>query len=442
MNIILIILGKFVEIVSKLFNIGSGSTWPGHIALSAKQNFVKEIIAQNKQLKIILIAGTNGKTTTSKLIRKILEQSHIRVIHNKSGANLPNGVASALIQNVTISGKINADYAVFEVDENSLSLVTNELTPDFLIVLNLFRDQLDRYGETDSIAKKWQKVTNSLPASSSLILNADDPQISYLAKNTKAKVFYFGLDNPKLHQKAPQHATDSTYCPSCGSKLTYKTTYFSHSGDWECKNCGVKRPRLDQSSSPIYPLVGVYNYYNTHAAVLLAKLNNLNNETIEQSLKEFTPAFGRQETLTVKGKKVQLFLSKNPTSFNQSLRTITELKAKHALIALNDRIPDGRDVSWIWDVDTEELFGADSVIISGDRVHDMALRLKYSSSSEIKNEKLKIKNYNVKLKIFEDLKKAISHSLSLVSPDETLYVLPTYSAMLEVRKILTGKKIL
>lgn len=440
-NKIVIIAGKLISLLSKTINVGSGSTWPGHIALSAKQNFIKEILAHNKQLKIILIAGTNGKTTTSKLIRKMLEQTRIRVIHNESGANLLNGIASALIQNASLSGKINAGYAVFEVDENSLPLVISELTPDFLIILNLYRDQLDRYGETDSIAKKWQKVTASLPLSSSIILNADDPQIAYLAKDAKAKVLYFGLDDPKLHQKTHQHAADSTYCPNCGKKLDYKVIYFSHSGEWECKNCGVKRPQLDQSSASSYPLAGVYNHYNTHAAVLLAKLNNINNETIEQSLKNFKPAFGRQEMLDVNGKKVQIFLSKNPTSFNQSLRTITELKAKHLLILLNDRIPDGRDVSWIWDVDFEEYLTKDiTLVVSGDRPYDMGLRIKYALQSQ--NAKVKNQNDNAKFKILGNLSEAIENSLSAIKENETLYILPTYSAMLEVRKILTGKKIL
>lgn len=444
-NKIVIIAGKLISLLSKTMNVGSGSTWPGHIALSLNKNYVKEILQKNTHLKMVLIAGTNGKTTTSKLIRKLLEQTRIRVIHNESGANLLNGIASALIQNASLSGKINAGYAVFEVDENSLPLVVHELTPDFLIILNLYRDQLDRYGETDSIAKKWQKVTASLPLSSSIILNADDPQIAYLAKNTKAKVFYFGLDDPKLHQKSHQHAVDSTYCPNCGKKLSYEVVYFSHSGDWECINCGVKRPRLDQSTAPIYPLSGIYNYYNTHAAVLLSKLLNIPDKTVNSALHEFSPAFGRQEIIEVEGKKAQIFLSKNPTSFNQSLRTITELKAKHLLIVLNDRIPDGRDVSWIWDVDFEDYLNDKiDVHVSGDRCFDMGLRLKYLSSSEFSNSNFQfsMKTSNFKFQIEGDVRKAIAISLEKISKDEILYILPTYSAMLEVRKILTGRKIL
>ncbi len=438
MNIVLILVGKIFSWFSRATGMGSGSTWPGHIALETNKNFIKEVLAKNKHLKIILIAGTNGKTTTGKLIQAILEKNGGKVFQNEAGANLLNGIASSLLLHSLLNGKIMFDYAVFEVDENSLPLILNELTPDYLILLNIFRDQLDRYGETDIIANKWAKAITALPSSTSLILNADDPQIVFIGNSTKSKAYYFGLSNKTLNQTAHQHAVDSTYCPRCRNKLTYTTVYFSHLGDWSCSNCGLKRPGLarpglyrdvPKDSSSHYPLDGVYNQYNTHAAVLFAKLNNINNSTIQQSLQSFSPAFGRQEKLTIEGKNVQIFLSKNPTSFNESLRTIIEKGGKNLLIVLNDQIPDGRDVSWIWDVDTEKLIKKDiNIVISGDRAFDMGLRLKYSSSS--------------KFQIEDNLREAIMVAFNQTQKSETLYVLPTYSAMLEVRKILTGKKIL
>ncbi len=430
-NALLISFGKLLARASRLFNMGNGSTWPGHIALLLNPNFIKETLRTSKT-KIILIAGTNGKTTTSKLIQTILEKDEKRVLLNESGANLLNGIASTLIQHSNKAGKIDHDFAIFEIDENTLPLVLQELTPDYVVLLNLFRDQLDRYGEVNTIATKWKHAIDKLPPKTTLILNADDPQIAFLGKGFNGKVLHFGLDDKTLALTTHQHAVDSTYCLSCGSKLTYKTTYYSHVGEWECKNCEEKRPKLNVSDPPAYPLSGVYNRYNTLAAVLVAKSNNVSNQTIEQSLKSFKPAFGRQEILEVNGKKVQIFLSKNPASFNQSLRTIAELNAKNLLIVLNDRIPDGRDVSWIWDVDFEEYISDKmDVSVSGDRAFDMALRLKYAHP-HVK----KVDTY------YPLQDKGIEATLAKVAPNETLYILPTYSAMLEVRKILTGKKIL
>lgn len=428
MNIFLIFLGKLVSLFSQWLGTGSGSTWPGHIALIINKNFIKDLL-KNQKIKTILIAGTNGKTTTGKLIQTILEKDGKKVFQNTAGANLLNGIASSIVLHSNILGKINYDFAVFEIDENTLPLILKDVNPDYLLLLNLFRDQLDRYGEVNMIAEKWQKVINLLTPQTSLILNADDPQIAYLGKKTKAKTFYYGLNDSKSTQKSHQHAADSTYCPKCQNKLTYKAVYYSHAGEWQCKNCGLKRPKLNISNSPIFLLFGTYNKYNTLAALLFAKANNVNNNSIEQSLKQFQPAFGRQEMIELNDKKIQIFLSKNPTSFNESLRTIKELGAKSVLFVLNDRIPDGRDVSWIWDVDTEKYVqNFKSIVISGDRAYDMGLRIKYSYSSEFKIE--------------DDLKNAIILALKQTPKSETLHILPTYSAMLEVRKILLGRKIL
>ncbi len=433
MNALLILIGKLFSMISRLLNVGSGSTWPGHIALSINKNFIKDIVKKNPHLKIILIAGTNGKTTTSKLIRTILQKNKIRVIHNESGANLINGIASVLIQNASISGKLNSDCAIFEIDENTLSLILKEIgNPDFLVILNLFRDQLDRYGEVNTIAQKWNESLKKISEKTTFILNADDPQVAYLylASHLKgACVKYFGIDSENQTAEKTQHASDSTYCPNCGKKLIYNSIYFSHLGNWECKKCGYKHPSKTFTKSPFYPLTGTYNEYNTNAAVLLSKELNIPTQIINSALHEFKPAFGRQEILNINEKKVQIFLSKNPTGFNESLKTISDLKAKNLLIVLNDRIPDGKDISWIWDVDFDDFsFQFKNVVISGKRTYDMGLRLKYA---EFKN-----------FKIEENLEEAIALSLEKTSKSEILYILPTYSAMLETRKILTGKKIL
>lgn len=422
---ILSYIGKLISSVSRLFNLGHGSTWPGHVALSLNPKFIQQILNKSRT-KIVLIAGTNGKTTTGKLIRTILEKVGYSVFQNESGANLLNGIASAIILN-SKNGKLTSDFAIFEVDENILPLALKEIMPDYLIILNLFRDQLDRYGEVNTIAKKWQDSVKILSQKTTLILNADDPQIAYLGKNTYAKTLYFGLNDTSLHQKTYQHAVDSVYCLNCGNKLTYKTIYFSHLGDWECNNCSLARPGLT-GMSPFFPLTGVYNQYNTFAAVLTCTTIGIDEKIIDSALQNFSPAFGRQEIIEISGKKVQLFLSKNPTSFNESLRTVRDLGAKNLLLVLNDRIPDGRDVSWIWDVDFEEYIGKiDHISVSGDRAYDMALRIKYAESL---------------FHVDDNLEKLIHQALEKTPENDTLYILPTYSAMLEVRKILTGKKIL
>lgn len=437
MNILLVLIGKLISLVSRYFNIGSGSTWPGHIALSINKNFIKDVVKTNdRRLKTILVAGTNGKTTTTKLIKAILEKAGKKVFQNESGANLLNGVASSLLLHSSILCKINYNFAIFEIDENTLPLILEESTPDYIILLNLFRDQLDRYGEVNAIAAKWKIALSKLSSKTKLILNADDPQIASLSLHPLrlhpkgVSLRFFGLNDKGLSTAKIQHAVDSTYCPNCGSKLSYSLIFYSHLGIWKCTKCTNIRPQLDAEDAPIYPLVGIYNRYNTIAAVLLAKLLNISGKDISSALREFKPAFGRQEILKSNGKNVQIFLSKNPTSFNESLKIISSLNAKNLLIVLNDRIPDGLDVSWIWDVDFEDIDQRGSVSVAGDRTYDMALRLKYAGMS-IKDEQ-----------IYTDLKKAISENLKKLRKSETLYILPTYSAMLEVRKILTGKRIL
>ena len=425
MNLLIILLGKTISKFSKLTNLGNGSTWPGHLALSLNNNFLKDVLVK-RQFKIILVAGTNGKTTTGKLIQTMLEEGGKKVFQNDSGANLINGIASAIIKNSSTFGKLNYDFAIFEVDENTVPVLLQLTSADFIVCLNLFRDQLDRYGEVNIILEKWKKAFLKLPKKTKLILNADDPKIAYLGSDAK-NVKYFGVSNGKLNKI--DHASDSSYCPKCGNKLIYKSITFSHLGDWTCKNCKINKPKPDIESFDSYPLLGLYNKYNTNAAVLTVKSLGVSDGIIKKALRDFKPAFGRQEVLEYKEKKIQLFLSKNPASFNQSIATINDLKAKNLLIVLNDKIPDGRDVSWIWDVDFENnLRNFKNIFVSGDRVYDIVLRLKYADWNNAK--------------VYNLLSDAIEKSVDSTPSNETLYILPTYSAMLDLRKILKGKKIL
>lgn len=426
MNILIIFFGKIFSSLISILNLGSGGTWPGHIALYLNKNFIRNIFKKSNT-RVILVAGTNGKTTTSKLIRTILEKKGFKVFQNEGGANLLNGIASAIIKNVNLNCKLNFDFAIFETDENTLPLILNQTSPDTLVMLNLFRDQLDRYGEVNIVAQKWKEGIKKLPNRTILILNADDPQIAYLG-NKRKNTFYFGMEKNDIKTSLINPA-DSILCPNCSEGLYFQRKYFSHLGLWECKNCELKRPKPNLSDFKPYPLPGTYNIYNVLAAALVAKTLGVNHATIRDALRSFSPVFGRQEKINIKEKTVQIFLSKNPTSFNESLRTIVELGGKNVLFVLNDRIPDGRDVSWIWDTSLEEhLNKLSQITISGDRAYDMGLRIKYAGAT--------------KFEIIENLSSAIDFSLKNTDKDETLFIVPTYSAMLETRKILTGRKIL
>lgn len=441
----LIWLGKIIALVSRALNIGAGSTWPGHVAFELEPQILPSLVDQLRK-GVILIAGTNGKTTTAKMVKTILESGKWKdaqkrvpselksggVIHNETGANLLNGIMSALIAKASWLGEINTSWAIFEIDEATLPLALKEFTPKIVVLLNLFRDQLDRYGEVDLIAEKWRNALVKLPSATIIILNADDPHIAFLGKNLTAKVLYFGLSDHSIFLKKMEHAVDSVYCPNCGKKLNFAGVYFSHLGIWNCPSCGAKRPTLDLSSWN-YLLAGVYNRYNTLAAVLVGKVTGVEEREIGKALANFRPAFGRQEELDVNGKKVRILLSKNPAGFNECIRTLKEFSGekKTIMVVLNDRTPDGRDVSWIWDVDFENIADyAGYLIVSGERVYDLALRLKYSGFDQDKTL------------INADLRGAIKSGLTKIKKGETLYILPTYSAMLEVRKIVGRRKIL
>jgi UDP-N-acetylmuramyl tripeptide synthase len=443
--------------------LGAGATWSGEIALRLDPHILPKLLLKI-QKGIIIVAGTNGKTTTSLMIKKILEDQGFSVLHNESGANLLNGIVSSFFA----VHRETYDYAVFEVDENSLTSVLSNLRtrnkePITIVLLNLFRDQLDRYGEVDTIARKWQTALKDLTKHTELIINADDPHLAFIGEqickgvglsflrkqeskisvqgrndNKNRNILYFGINDKTYYLPKIQHATDTIFCPSCGNRLTFKGVYFSHLGDWKCPNCGFTHPKLTLTSLQVTsPLEGVYNIYNTLAATLASEIIGIDKKQMQKSLKNFMPSFGRMENVRYKGKNIIILLSKNPTGFNESLRTVLSSEQKGPmLLVLNDRVPDGTDVSWIWDVDFEMLDDYHyPLIISGDRAFDMGLRIKYGVTKyEVRSTK--------QIHIEENVKKAVEQFVSEIKEGETGWVLATYSAMLDVRKIITGKKIL
>jgi UDP-N-acetylmuramyl tripeptide synthase len=434
-------VAKTVTALVQWFRLGAASVLPGEIARRLHPRLLALLSEQVKQ-GVILVVGTNGKTTTSLFLRTILENQGLQVTHNATGANLINGLITALLADANLIGQLKTDYAILEVDENVLPLVLRECQPRVILALNLFRDQLDRYGEVDAISQRWLAAIAPLSAKTTIVLNADDPTLSHLGQRLNQRVCYFGLSEPQLYLEEIPHAVDSIYCPSCGHSLDYRGVYLSHLGDFTCPSCGFSKsqPAFHSSEWPQI-LIGVYNKYNTLAAGLVARELGINNERIFDNIKNFKAAFGRAEELTVAGKHVRILLSKNPVGMNETIRAVNDIKAagksSTTLFVLNDRIPDGTDVSWIWDVDTEKLVAlGGNFIVSGDRVYDMALRLQYS------REQINTDPEQMKLIVEEDLATALDKALEMTPSDETLHILPTYSAMLEVRGLLTGRKIL
>lgn len=428
-----LVLGKAVYFLVKLLHLGAGGTWPGEAASLVSPDLLKKLAGQIKK-GIIIVAGTNGKTTTSLFIKNILEEKGFRVIHNATGANLLNGITSSLIEHASWTAKIKADFAVFEIDENSLPLFLKEITPGVIVCLNLFRDQLDRYGEVDVIAEKWQKAFKNLPSTVTIALNSDDPLMSFLGENIHANKIYFGVEKNQTKKTKLEHATDSIFCLKCGSRLNYELIYYSHLGKWSCQKCGFRWTKPDISTFKS-SLPGFYNLYNAQAAAAAAKSVGIEEKIIRNALNKTVAAFGRQEDFEIKGKKIKVFLSKNPAGFNESLKTVREMKIKNLLVILNDNIPDGRDISWIWDVDFENIASGVRIFVSGSRAFEMALRIKYSRQYPEENQNMvSIINENIAL--------TLTQSLEYLPKNETLFILPTYSGMLEVRKIITGRKIL
>ncbi len=434
---------KAITATIRTLKLGAASVLPGTIAKNLHPRILS-LLSQQIKHGVIVVAGTNGKTTTSLLLRAMLEKDGWTVVHNEAGANLVNGLITTLLDRTSLTGILKADFGILEVDENVIPLVLPELKPKFIMTLNLFRDQLDRYGEVDTIVYKWAKSIAALPPGTTLISNGDDPALTHLGQQLvqaeiPKQIKYFGLSEPDLYLDEIPHAVDSIHCPSCGTALIYQGVYLSHQGDFDCPKCDfTKQPLAIDSSKWPQVLIGVYNKYNTLAAITTAQSIGVSTEKMLDVINNFQAAFGRAEELVYQGKKVRILLTKNPVGMNETIRAVNQVKkaggGSVTLMILNDRTPDGTDVSWIWDVDTEKFVNQGGIIVvSGDRVYDMALRLEYSKEQV---------GGGCQLVVEPDTAKALAKALELSPATETLHIVPTYSAMLEVREILTGRKIL
>jgi UDP-N-acetylmuramyl tripeptide synthase len=402
----------------------------------------------------VAITGTNGKTTTTRMVDGILRTAGVRAVNNSTGANLITGVTAALVLDSNLAGRPRSEVGLFEVDEASVPGVAAEARLKILAILNLFRDQLDRYGELAYTGKVIASAFGDLPRDGVVALNADDPLVASLG-NSAANPVYYGVDEPALDTGRLQHIADSKDCPICGTALNYDAVYMGHVGLYDCPRCSFGRPEPEYRASRVQlsgargcsfvlntpdaeleveiKLPGLYNVYNALAAATVALEAGVRPDDVVLGLEEFGGAFGRVERVQAGDREAFLLLIKNPVGFNEILRTfVTGGEAKNVLIAINDNHADGRDVSWLWDVDFEMLADArDSgragevrpLMVSGLRAEDMAVRLKYAD--------LPVGE------VIPDREDAIRTALENTPPGETLYVLPTYTAMLEIRKTLS-----
>jgi UDP-N-acetylmuramyl tripeptide synthase len=428
--------------LSRLAGRGGGTTIPGKILATIDPGSLSTLAARLPR-GTAAISATNGKTTTAALVAAIVGKSS-RLAHNDSGANLVSGVASTLIE------ARDAELGLFEVDEGAFPEVARRIRPRAVCLGNLFRDQLDRYGELEQIAERWRAAVAELPEATTLVANADDPQVGDLAVSRPGSVT-FGIDDPAQARPTLQHASDSKYCLRCGTPYVYEAAYVGHLGDYRCPACGHARPPLDVAARGIdlhgleaasFDLVtpegarrvrlglpGLYNVYNALAAASLSRALGATLDEIAAGLESAPPAFGRAERIDVGSRRLLLLLIKNPAGANEVVRTVVAAEAPRlAVVALNDAIADGRDVSWIWDVDFEPLLEClERVVVSGSRAAELALRFTYAGFAADAVE------------IVPELGAALDRGLELTPEDGELTLLPTYTAMLELRRIVAGR---
>ncbi|MBI4037422.1 DUF1727 domain-containing protein [Candidatus Curtissbacteria bacterium] len=439
-----LLLGKIIYHSLKIFKTSGGTAAPGLFALKIDINLVSKI-SRRLQSGNVLISGTNGKTTTSRMISDFLSKK-FNTIHNRQGSNLMRGIASSIISKSTLSGALKEDFGIWEVDEAVLPEAIGQIRPKIVVILNLFRDQLDRYGEVDSTRKKWLRSISDADKSTTFILNADDPQVASLVGKVKGKKILFGISGKVAENLlSKQDVADIRYCFICANKLIYKTLYFSHLGIYECSNCSLKRPDTSVTGLGItkganfstkfeikigkftqkinLPLPGIYNVYNTLAASAVADQVGLRVNELPGKLKKFSAAFGRFQRINIDGKNVIILLIKNPTGANEVLSVLKNENIQTVLTCLNDRLADGTDVSWIWDTSWEIITGTKlNIFCSGTRAWDIALRLKYANMSNIT--------------VHKEISYSYNHALNKTNKNNTLIVLPTYTALLELQKHL------
>jgi UDP-N-acetylmuramyl tripeptide synthase len=443
-----LLAGRAATTLSRRLGRGGGTVIAGHIVPRIAPTALRDITAR-LPLGSIVISGTNGKTTTTRLVSHLLWGVGYTAVHNRAGANLLTGLFTAVAQNADWRGQPRAHVGIFEVDEATVPAALQHVQPRVLLLHNIFRDQLDRYGELHYVAGLWQQAVAKLPQASRLVVNADDPQLAALADvDSAGTVLTYGVEDVSVGTATLPHAADARLCPRCGAGLKYELVYYGHLGKYHCERCDFRRPRPAVTATAVEPLAaegsrvtfstsegsirthvhlpGLYNVYNALAATAVCHALGVPRERISRGLETFKAAFGRLERIEVEDRRLFLALVKNPVGFTEVLRTVLSGPGRRTLmLAINDLFADGTDVSWLWDVEFEQLQGRVNVAVcSGIRAEDMAVRLKYAG---VETERIRVEN---------DLRRALELVLAAAEPGETIFILPTYTAMLGVRDIL------
>jgi lipid II isoglutaminyl synthase (glutamine-hydrolysing) len=453
-TMVAVLAGKAVGTATRSLGRGGGTALPGLVATRVQPRLVEQLASQLAGGTTV-VSGTNGKTTTSRMLATILASSGFTVLRNSTGSNLTRGVASALLGRVDLRGKLRGQavsMGLFEVDEAALPEVVAMVQPAQLLLNNLFRDQLDRYGEVATVARLWSEAITRLPDAALVIANADDPLVAEVALRSSRRPLYFGIESVPDKDAVGEHASDVKTCPRCGGPIVYSLVTLGHLGHYACSRCDFARPepvvsaadvrlrgingasftlRAGGSTAAVHlPLPGLYNVYNAVAASAAAAALGIDAASIAIALERVTAAFGRMERLEVDGRLVYLALAKNPAGLNEVMRTVLQSEHRaNLLVLLNDNTADGHDVSWIWDADAEMLAGhVGQVVFSGTRAPDMALRFKYAGVTADDDGVHAIET---------NTEAALVHSLRGLLTGEVLFVIPTYTAMLDVRSVLT-----
>lgn len=428
-------LARTLGRLSRASGKGGGTTLPGRVLLRLDPDAIDKLGAKLERGST-LISATNGKTTTASMLATIMESVGRRPVHNRAGSNMTWGVATALLEQ-------KGEEGLFEVDEAWLPETARRLQPTTILLANLFRDQLDRYGETEALAGAWSKMATDLAGKTAFVLNADDPMIADIARSSGPKTTTFGIEDPSQAVTELQHARDAKQCRVCGAELQYERAFVGHLGHYSCPSCGAARPQPDVAATEIkllgmsgleatisaggsigrltLPLPGLYNLYNALGAIATAIQLGINLQAAVSALASMKAVFGRVERIDIGPTELSILLIKNPAGANEVLRTLALEEGGLTLwMALNDRIADGRDISWVWDADFELLADrVDSVVCTGTRAPELALRLKYAGWNE------------EKITVVRDIERSVE--VALEGGAERVFALPTYTALLELR---------